>query len=74
MLNIFGVSCEVARQTSYIAFELLIDWSWFYFITKPPLFVAMEWLFRYFGNFGVAILLITVLITPPSPSPASREG
>ncbi|MGH6771469.1 MAG: membrane protein insertase YidC, partial [Xanthobacteraceae bacterium] len=42
-------------------FELLIDWGWFYFITKP-MFLAMDWLFRYFGNFGVAILLITVLI------------
>ncbi len=42
-------------------FDRLIDWGYFYFITKP-LFIAMDWLFRYFGNFGVAILLITVII------------
>ncbi len=42
-------------------FELLIDWGYFHFITKP-LFLAMDWLYRYFGNFGVAILLITVII------------
>ena len=42
-------------------FELLIDWGYFYFITKP-LFVAMDWLFHRTGNFGLAILLITVLI------------
>jgi len=42
-------------------FELLIDWGYFHFITKP-LFLAMDWLFKYFGNFGVAILVITVII------------
>jgi YidC/Oxa1 family membrane protein insertase len=42
-------------------FDLLIDWGWFYFITKP-LFVAIDWLYRLVGNFGVAILLVTVLI------------
>jgi YidC/Oxa1 family membrane protein insertase len=41
--------------------QLLIDWGWFYFITKP-LFLLIDFLFRIFGNFGVAILLVTVLI------------
>lgn len=42
-------------------FDLMIDWGWFYFITKP-LFVALDWFFKLTGNFGVAILLVTVLI------------
>ncbi len=42
-------------------FELLIDWGWFYFITKPMFFV-LDWMFRLFGNFGVAILAVTVLV------------
>jgi YidC/Oxa1 family membrane protein insertase len=42
-------------------FELLIDWGYFYFITKP-LFLAMDWIYRHTGNFGVAILIITVII------------
>jgi YidC/Oxa1 family membrane protein insertase len=42
-------------------FELLIDWGWFYFITKP-LFLAMDWIYRHVGNFGVAILIVTVII------------
>ncbi|MEX0590062.1 MAG: membrane protein insertase YidC, partial [Xanthobacteraceae bacterium] len=42
-------------------FDLLIDWGWFYFITKP-LFMALDWTFKLVGNFGVAILIITVLI------------
>ena len=42
-------------------FELLIDWGWFYFITKP-LFWMIDWLFKWLGNFGLAILAVTVII------------
>jgi YidC/Oxa1 family membrane protein insertase len=42
-------------------FDLLIDWGWFYFITKP-LFFALDYFFRLTGNFGVAILIVTVFI------------
>src|SRR5260221_3030757 len=42
-------------------FDLLIDWGWFYFITKP-MFLALDFFYRLFGNFGIAILLVTVLV------------
>jgi YidC/Oxa1 family membrane protein insertase len=42
-------------------FELIIDWGWFYFITKP-LFQLLDYFFRLFGNFGLAILMVTVII------------
>ncbi len=42
-------------------FELMIDWGWFYFITKP-LFKALDYFFRLTGNFGYSILIVTVLI------------
>ncbi len=42
-------------------FELMIDWGWFYFLTKP-LFYLLHWLFGVFGNFGVAILGVTVIV------------
>jgi YidC/Oxa1 family membrane protein insertase len=42
-------------------FDLLIDWGWFYFITKP-MFLALDWFYHKVGNFGVAILLVTVLV------------
>jgi YidC/Oxa1 family membrane protein insertase len=42
-------------------FELLIDWGWFYFITKP-LFYVIDWFFRLLGNFGLAILATTVVV------------
>lgn len=42
-------------------FELLIDWGWFYFITKP-LNHLITWLYGILGNFGLAILAVTVLV------------
>jgi YidC/Oxa1 family membrane protein insertase len=42
-------------------FELLIDWGWFYFITKP-LFWVLDYFYVMFGNFGVSILIVTLLI------------
>jgi YidC/Oxa1 family membrane protein insertase len=42
-------------------FDRLIDWGWFWFFTKP-LFEFMDLIYRWVGNFGVAILLVTVVI------------
>ena len=42
-------------------FDLMIDWGWFYFFTKP-LFWLLEFLKGLTGNFGLAILIATVLI------------
>ena len=42
-------------------FDLIIDWGWFYFITKP-LFFLLDWLYTLIGNFGFAILTATVLV------------
>ena len=39
--------------------DLVIDWGWFYFFTKP-LFFIIDYLFKFSGNFGVAIILITI--------------
>jgi YidC/Oxa1 family membrane protein insertase len=42
-------------------FDLMIDWGWFYFITKP-LFKLIDLIYKFVGNFGVAILIVTVLV------------
>ncbi len=42
-------------------FDRMIDWGWFYFITKP-MFKMMDFFYRYFGNFGVAILITTIVV------------
>ena len=49
------------RELGLNHFDLLIDWGWFYFITKP-MFLALDWFYRLFGNFGVSILLVTVIV------------
>jgi YidC/Oxa1 family membrane protein insertase len=40
-------------------FDLAIDWGWFIFLTKP-IFLVLDFFYRYTGNFGLAILLLTV--------------
>jgi YidC/Oxa1 family membrane protein insertase len=50
-----------ADNLNILQFDLLIDWGWFYFITKP-LFWLIEWLYGLLGNFGLAILAVTVIV------------
>nr|HRQ82212.1 membrane protein insertase YidC [Azospirillaceae bacterium] len=42
-------------------FDLAIDFGWFYFLTKP-FFYALDFIAAAVGNFGVAILLFTVVV------------
>ncbi|SEO98658.1 YidC/Oxa1 family membrane protein insertase [Rhodospirillales bacterium URHD0017] len=42
-------------------FDLTIDWGWFWFFTKP-LFWLLEWLYVHLGNFGLSILILTVIV------------
>jgi YidC/Oxa1 family membrane protein insertase len=49
------------KQLGLNHFDLLIDWGHFYFITKP-MFLALDWFYHLVGNFGIAILLVTVLV------------
>ena len=42
-------------------FDRLIDWGRLWFITKP-MFSLIDYLFRLVGNFGVAILIVTLLL------------
>jgi YidC/Oxa1 family membrane protein insertase len=50
-----------AERYAIPKFDLLIDWGWFYFLTKP-MFFALDYFFRLVGNFGLAILVVTLLI------------
>ncbi|MDH3740819.1 MAG: membrane protein insertase YidC [Hyphomicrobiales bacterium] len=50
-----------AEETKITQFDLMVDWGYLYFITKP-LFWLLDKLYGMFGNFGVAILIATVLI------------
>ena len=41
-------------------FDLAVDFGWFYFLTKP-MFYLLSWLKTLCGNFGVAILVMTIM-------------
>jgi len=43
------------------SFDLAVDFGWFYFITKP-IFYALSFFHKILGNFGLGILLLTVLM------------
>jgi len=50
-----------AEKLNIDKFDLVIDWGWFYFLVKP-LFFAVDYFFKISGNFGIAIILITICI------------
>ena len=52
---------EYRATYSIPLFDRLIDWGWFWFLTKP-MFQLMDFFFRHIGNFGVAILLTTICV------------
>ena len=42
-------------------FDRAVDFGWFYFLTKP-IYIVLKFFYGILGNFGVAILLLTLLI------------
>ncbi len=48
-------------QLGIARFDLAVDFGWFYFLTKP-LFFVLDYFFKMLGNFGLAILLLTVCV------------
>jgi YidC/Oxa1 family membrane protein insertase len=65
--HLFAGAKEVRLIDAYAAnlgiahFDLAIDFGWFYFLTKP-FFYALDTLSHWFGNFGLAILALTVCV------------
>ena len=50
-----------AEKLNINKFDLVIDWGFMYFITKP-LFFALDYFFKLLGNYGLAIIAVTVCI------------
>ena len=50
-----------AKTLNIDKFDLVIDWGFLYFITKP-LFFGIDYFFKLLGNYGLAIIAITICI------------
>ena len=50
-----------AKELDIEKFDLVIDWGFLYFITKP-LFFGIDYFFKLLGNYGLAIIAITICI------------
>ena len=50
-----------ANSLNIDKFDLVIDWGFLYFITKP-LFFGIDYFFKLLGNYGLAIIAITICI------------
>ena len=65
--HLFAGAKEVHLLDSYESaygvplFDHAIDFGWFYWITKP-IFLTLDFFYQRIGNFGLAILLLTVII------------
>jgi YidC/Oxa1 family membrane protein insertase len=49
------------QDAGFEKFDRAIDWGWFYWFEKP-IFYLLDWLFKQVGNFGVAIILLTLIV------------
>ena len=50
-----------AKKLDINKFDLVIDWGFLYFLTKP-IFLISDYFFKVTGNYGIAIILITICI------------
>ena len=56
-----SVISEYDKKYGFDRLDLLIDWGWFHFLTYP-LFVLLRWLNSFIGNFGFAVMALTVIV------------
>ena len=64
--RLFAGAKEVAvldgyKKAGVPQFDHAIDWGWFIWF-EQPIFYLLDWLFRHIGNFGVAIISLTIIV------------
>ena len=67
MTHLFAGAKKIALLDKYqddlglTLFDRAIDFGWFYFLTKP-MSQTLNWLYSHIGNFGLALMALTVFI------------
>ena len=67
VVHLYAGAKEVALIDKYKAdlgiplFDRTVSWGWFWFIAQP-IFHLLSWLFKLTGNFGVAIICLTLIV------------
>ncbi|WP_332700852.1 membrane protein insertase YidC, partial [Devosia sp.] len=56
-----AVIASYQQQYGFDRLDLLIDWGWLFFITKP-MYYLLTFLNGIIGNFGVAVLAVTIIV------------
>jgi YidC/Oxa1 family membrane protein insertase len=56
-----GLLRQYEKDQGFVLFDRAIDWGWFYWF-EQPIFWILDNLFRLTGNFGVAIILLTLIV------------
>ncbi len=65
--RMFGGAKQVSTIEAYgkdlgiSRFDMMVDWGWFHFITRP-LFFVLDKLYGWLGNFGLAIMALTFIV------------
>lgn len=52
---------DAYEKAGVTQFDRAIDWGWFVWFEKP-IFYLLDWLFKHIGNFGVAIICLTIIV------------
>jgi len=52
---------DAYKDSGIPLFDRAIDFGWFYFLTKP-IFLILQFFYQILGNFGLAILLLTLCV------------
>lgn len=52
---------DAYKKAGVPQFDHAIDWGWFIWF-EQPIFYLLDWLFRHIGNFGVAIICLTIIV------------
>src|SRR5882672_1265986 len=59
--KVVSITDDYTKSLGIGRFDMAVDWGWFNPLTKW-MFLALDYIYRFVGNYGVAILIFTVFV------------